>query len=487
MTTSYPITEQRSLDPAAKRGPLGLGRRSRDDDELPKPNAHEVLVYRVNGQYIVDNARRGAAHEQVVNASHVSVVDLSRDTPVMVRLEIPSCEASAFTIQVTFVCTVNDPAVVVREGLRDAETVLASYLRSHHRIFELGQDFRIEQINDVRRDVTAQVMAYTMMSPPIEPGMLIRLASVEVLTPDELVEFEKKRRAQRQETTLESERIDLSHLLDRGREHNEYALNDLRQRHAQDLEDIRQQHGQDSEYRQKQQQFLIETEEQRHNQMLAAERGSFEREELTKIADLISTDPVRAVQLAYAAGQLNPMEFADQLRDHAERQQTREREDRLRLEQQERDDRLRLQQQDHEDRLLRLQHEREDKLRELELQYEDRHLDREELRIRAKAEREDRRQQELWRREDRRQQDQSAQEDKRQQLEANLRVFSELIQRGSFDNVAIDIDKANRLINSAIDIVQAKPLESTPAKELSDSGEPPQDDDDVDTREEDAS
>ena len=119
---SYPIVQQRPLDPSKKRG--WLRGKARDATELPKPAAHHVLVFRVNGHYIVDNAERALNAEEVVEATHVSLVDMTRNAEIMVQLGIPSADAAEFTMQVTFTCTVTNPTVVVREGMTEAQTML---------------------------------------------------------------------------------------------------------------------------------------------------------------------------------------------------------------------------------------------------------------------------------------------------------------------------------------------------------------------------
>jgi hypothetical protein len=454
MTDNYPIVDQRSLDPTRKRGPFGLGRRLRDEDELLKPNAHEVLVYRVNGQYVMDNASRDGSHEQVVNATHVSQVDMSRNRRVMVPLEIPSSQGSLFSVQVLFMCTVTDPVVVVREGLRHAEATLDAYLRGRHRIFELGQDFRIDQINEVRRDVNAQIKAYTLVSPPTAPGMLVRLAGVEVLTPEEHAKFEHERLAQRQQSALRSEQLNLEHSLDRDR-----ALNTF------DLEDIRQRHEQDRDYRTVEQTFMTDAETQRHQQVLAAERGQFERDEFTKIADLVGTDPRRALQLAYAAGRMDQVELAQKLDDLAERD--RDRQDAQR--EQARQDQLRQQDQEREDKQQELQAQREDKLRELAMKREEMQLDREDQRILAEAKRTDQQTAQRWSREDRLRHVEAAREDQRSRLEANLEVLTGLIKQGNFDGVAINLEKVDRFVDRVLEDAQASALDSSDRKELPDS------------------
>ncbi|MEV6526356.1 RNA polymerase sigma factor, partial [Longispora sp. NPDC051575] len=117
MTARYPIITQQYLNPVPDRGFLGMGKKVRALDEVPKPHAHQVLVYRVGGRYVLDSSRLGMESEDVLAADHVTLVDVGRDRPVTVRLTIPSAEAADFTLQVTFVCTVNDAVRVVQNNL----------------------------------------------------------------------------------------------------------------------------------------------------------------------------------------------------------------------------------------------------------------------------------------------------------------------------------------------------------------------------------
>lgn len=382
MSEPYPVIEQRSLDLSHKRGFLGLGRRYREGDELPKPNAHHVLVYRVGGQYILDNAELPLDADQVTDASHVSLVDITRDFPVMVQLDIPSAEASYFTMQVTFVCTVTDPVTVVRAGLRDAQTTLRAYLKSHHKIFELGLDYQVKQINEVRRDVNAQVKAFTTIKPPVIAGISIEMASVEVLTPDELVAFEKSRRDLRRDHTLIAER-----------QHYDHTLEFDQARHGQ----------------------RMSADALRHEQTMEADKRGFERHELGKLMDMVGDDPVRALHLAYAAGQLSPKELSDHLSAEQRRRQELDR----------------------ADRLSQLEREREDRMLELERDHEDKRWAREnELRIIA-ARREDALRTQQWQRED----ETFAREDQHRRLEVNLEVIRELAKRGHLDTANLNVER----------------------------------------------
>jgi hypothetical protein len=342
----YPITIQRPLEPAPRRGRLGLGQRRREADELPAAYAHQVLVYRVRGQYILDGGF-DPAHEHVVDASHVSVVDMRRDVQVAVWMEIPSAEASEFSIHVTFVCTVTDPVAVVRGGLYEAETTLLGYLKRHHKIAELGLTYRIAEVNDVRRHVNAQVTAYTTLNPPIVPGISVTFGNVEVLTPEELAEFERTRRDLYHDHTLKSElqRFDYTREFDRRR--NDQSLQQMDQEHEHNLE-----------FKQSRQGNLIATEDQRGEWFRRNEELELLRRELAKTSESIGGDYRNVLYLAHLRGELTADEMAaqmkteeirregiEQIRWEAERQDRREalameREDLIREHQLQREERL---------------------------------------------------------------------------------------------------------------------------------------------------
>ncbi|MCY1145783.1 hypothetical protein OWR29_47980, partial [Actinoplanes sp. Pm04-4] len=139
--------------------------------------------------------RMNGADEQVVQATHVSLVDMRRDAPVVTRLEIPSRDQSTFEVLVTFTCTVTDPIAVVRGGV-NAEEALLGHLKAHNRIFELGLDYPLAEINEVRRLVSAQVKAYLTIRPPTVPGMSVAIKSVEITSPELIARYEQERLAQ---------------------------------------------------------------------------------------------------------------------------------------------------------------------------------------------------------------------------------------------------------------------------------------------------
>src|SRR5438105_12952684 len=114
--TNYPIIDQRSLAKAPRRGPMGLASPRRQPGDLPLPNAHEAVVYKAAGKYVVDDGRSRLSDDHVVNATNITVVDMREDAPVTVQATIPSAGAAEFVVHVTFLCTVRKPEEAVEAG-----------------------------------------------------------------------------------------------------------------------------------------------------------------------------------------------------------------------------------------------------------------------------------------------------------------------------------------------------------------------------------
>ena len=94
--------------------------------DLPRPDAHHELVYRVSGRYVLDRTVCRGNDDRVMNATHVSLVDTRRNAPVTVGFWIPSGDAASFEVTVTFICTVTDAVAVVRDGVDAQETLSGS-------------------------------------------------------------------------------------------------------------------------------------------------------------------------------------------------------------------------------------------------------------------------------------------------------------------------------------------------------------------------
>jgi hypothetical protein len=185
MTTSYPIVAQYELDDPAKRGPLNIIKR-RDKSEIPKIKPHELLVWRVGNRYIVDERQLHASDDTVVRASSVSVVSVRPSTEVGVSFQVDSGDAGEFTVRVTFICSVLDPVMVVRDGQVDAADALLAYLRGYQDLFEVGLNHPVSEINKVRTKLAAHVRSYMALRPPKISGIEVASAITQVETPDAL-------------------------------------------------------------------------------------------------------------------------------------------------------------------------------------------------------------------------------------------------------------------------------------------------------------
>jgi hypothetical protein len=269
MSTSYPIVAQYELGDPVKRGRLGLGKR-RDTEEIPKIKPHEVLVYRVGSKFVVDERRLRTYDEMVVHASSVSVVSVRRGTEVTVSFQIDSKDGLKFTVKVTFVCSVVDPVIVVRDGQVDASDVLLAYLKGYQDLFDLGLKHPISEINDLRSEAAFQVKAYMALRPPAIPGMEIALANVQVETPTVLADL--------------------------GQLANEQ---------------------------------LIQLQKVQAEELLEARRQSHILDKTAKLGEAVGDDPKRALDMAHADGGLSSQEYAERVQQLDEARQQREQAERL--------------------------------------------------------------------------------------------------------------------------------------------------------------
>ncbi|MEV0586872.1 hypothetical protein [Nonomuraea sp. NPDC050310] len=193
---TYPVVEQRELYPVPKPGFLRTARRSIMD--LPTPLPHQVLVFKHGGSYQRGDERLLRGDEPfVVEANSVSLVDLAKDRAVVAEIGIRSQGKNDFTVRVTFACTVVDPVQVVQSGTVHVSGALANYLKSNQRLLGLGLKHSLSEVSEVRILVFAEVKSATTYFPPIIPGMVVALSSVEVLTPSAVAEAEATQEVER--------------------------------------------------------------------------------------------------------------------------------------------------------------------------------------------------------------------------------------------------------------------------------------------------
>ena len=329
--SNYPIISQRALPKASRRGPRGIMPARRDASELPMPNAHEAVVYKSAGSYLVDDGRSRLTDGHIVGATNVSVVDMREDAPVPVETSIPSAGELEFIVRATFLCTVRKPEEVVDAGLHDITASLTNYLIQHQPLFHLGEDYHLSQISVVRRNVTAEVRAFFSVRPPQFRGLEVNLGNIQLLTPDEL---HKQQREREMETLLISEQQQMQHQLakeradlDEARRRTDEAFELERRRHAQDLERMQQQmtQMQDQFQRQLVQQQLA------HEQLLRTSTFRHAANETEVLKDALGADDThRAIIFAGASGARSVADTADALNEERERRRERDGEKELR-------------------------------------------------------------------------------------------------------------------------------------------------------------
>ncbi|GHJ12583.1 adaptor complexes medium subunit family protein [Micromonospora sp. AKA38] len=342
MTTSYPILSQDYLEPAPSRGMLGMRRKTRAGQRLPRPHAHQVLVYRVDGSYVVDDGRLPPDDTQVVRATHVSLVDRGSEVPVVVQFTVSSAEASDFTVRATFVCSVTDPVRVVRENV-NAHTAILTYLKRYHRLSRMGVGHRMSQVNQVRRAVEGHLRAYTEKRPAMIPGLHATFTAVEVLTPDEVAAFEKALREKHRKHLLDTADQDYTHALATGQDRNVRDRADEDREHQQRVEVETEEHAD-----------LVELTRLRRRLRIQEIESEAARLRAAQAVDMIGGDPVKAQIYAHTVGDLGAKELAESMLAREERRDDARRADEAQRLQWRREDQLRREREQREDQQRRM-------------------------------------------------------------------------------------------------------------------------------------
>lgn len=394
----YPIVDSVRLSRPQRSGLLGVRKASRSPAEMVRPGeGHHVLVYRVDGEYVLDDASLDSRHDTVVRASHVTVVDTQRDAPIVVQLSIPARQSQSFAVRVTFGCTVVDPLVVVRQGLKDPRQLLTSYLLSYYNVMQMGLDYTIEQINEVRHSVHDELTAYQTVSPPLIDGLEIVMASVEVVTP--------KRMAERHAAELQQQD---DHIIKMGQllKETQEKLAEERSRNAQ-LE-LERQHRHDGERLDLDHEEELAEQRQRHGHKVGAgdhehlsrlaaadqtaslarkrELYEFRREEVTRHLEAFDTNADTSLYAEYIDGGMTQREIAEKLRGDRERLALETHDLEKTKREQEREDRAAERQFEREERTAERERERDRDRDQREREREDRERERERDRVRWEAE-----------------------------------------------------------------------------------------------------
>jgi hypothetical protein len=329
----YQIVDSVSLSRPQRSGLLGLRKPSRSPAEMLRPGeGHHVLVYRVDGEYVLDDASMDSRHDIVIRASHVTVVDTQRNAPIIVQLSIPARQSQSFAVKVTFGCTVVDPLIVVRQGLKDLQQLLTSYLLSYYNVMQMGLDFTIEQVNEVRHSVHDELTAYQTVSPPLIDGLEIVMASVEVLTPRRMAERHEEELRQQDEHLLKMGKLlkDTQHELAAERARNARLELERQNRHGGERQDL--DHEQLlAEERQSHDHKLGGGKHEHERHLAAAEQSAslarqrelneFRREEVTRHLEAFGAKADTSLYAEYIDGGMTQREIAEMLRGDRERRE----------------------------------------------------------------------------------------------------------------------------------------------------------------------
>ncbi|MER5929529.1 hypothetical protein [Streptomyces sp. NPDC002054] len=442
MADRYPLVEQREFGPPGQRGGWLNKRAAREQADLPRIAAHQVLVYRVGEEYVEDHGLRGPRDEVVVGASSVSVVDRRVAVPLVVETSVPSAETGAFTLRVTFHCTVTDACAVVRDGVDDAEPLVLGYLREIPGLAEEGKDLPVSRAPEVRDRVWSRICAYGEMVPAALSGMRVRPVTVEVLTPEEFAahrrareEAERTRQQNRFEAELAEERAKAEHerqLLERDllreqrlteeRYRQEQAV--AEERHRQELEDLRSV-------------FLHRSDVEKLDHRLSQETktNAHGRRETAEDVKVFGYDPLAADYHAFRRGEISADTLSKRLHEaEAASAGRRESEDARRWQLLEREE-------ERAREAARVRLERGDRIRELHRQdrREDLGSRRQEQSRRWELQREDERQRRLEDREDALMQRQEQREWREKMLTAKYDLTKRVIDRGHGDDAHLDV------------------------------------------------
>lgn len=198
---AYPIVQTITLSAPERRRIFGD---RRNPGEVPHAGPNEVLVVTVNGQSTVLQAKHFRGNEdEIIEATAISVVDISDPRIVSIELTLPSASPSDdFKLTVGFECRVTNAAEVVKRGVTDLHARLENYLSSYPEISNIGQDYNIGQLAQVRREVAATLQPVADLDPLTVPGMKVAMKSWRVTASVDHIEFSQSHVSIERETKL---------------------------------------------------------------------------------------------------------------------------------------------------------------------------------------------------------------------------------------------------------------------------------------------
>jgi hypothetical protein len=289
-TALYPVLEERRLAPVQRKF---AARNRRDLAELPPSPPGTALVFQAGGRFVVFNEQRhlDGTEDFVLGALAVAVVNM-RTQRIVADLELPSKHpAELFTVKVTFEATVTQADVVVRQGAMDLAKSLKDHLLRDPKLAGICASSEIEQITDVREKLDARIRAYSSIRAFQTAGIAVTLELVEVLTPNELRERNRRDRSVEIDSDHQKRVSELEH-------RNKLLIQEQEQEmHARELELDRR-----LREREAQLERAFETRAALHEQRQTEERTSWEQQQrlLTQQHEQLVREKERAAEDAEA-------------------------------------------------------------------------------------------------------------------------------------------------------------------------------------------
>lgn len=299
-TELYPVIEERRLPAVASRGMLR--KRRRDLTDLPFFPPGTTLVFQAAGQFIVydDRDYLSGSEEFVLNARAVAVVNLRPHTFVA-DVALPSIRHSeCFTIRCTFTAVVVEAGEAARAGALDLPTELGYHLRKHRDLVAICAEHPTEHLAEVRINVEATVQSYYNVYPYKRPGLHVALQLVEVITPADLEERDRRSR------TAEVEYMVHDRIQSLENRKRRQALADERVFASESDEFERQRVGERVQWEFQQEELRKEGERR-----LLAQQHRIEDMRMQRVRDYVAEDADGLMRLALAEGLISTIDYAN--------------------------------------------------------------------------------------------------------------------------------------------------------------------------------
>jgi hypothetical protein len=293
-------------------------------------------VLRVGNKLLRADEASHANGDNLDKASSYCVVDLSPFQPVPVELRMPSSGIHDFTLRVTFLCTVTDAVRVVEAAPGDMRRALNDYLSGCSGLVRVGMSSGVNDAAQVEDAALTKLNEHIIVKPLALPGIRIELGAVEVLTPDDVREEERRAEKERRDREAAREREEeqaksqlqieeLQRKLEESRIDNQRLL-ELKQR---ELDDLKREGERKKEQSERRFSWLMKRDAAEEQRQIDHDQRAFELRETQMVHEAL--DDTRKVEaLAHVQGQLNATEQLARLDQEAESKREREREDRER-------------------------------------------------------------------------------------------------------------------------------------------------------------